>query len=135
MLRQIASVLRPYGVLILTVPAHPFLFDEPDRLAQHRRRYRSADLRARLEAAGFTVDHLTHFMALLVPLLAVTRRIGRWLAPLAGPARARRNAELRIVPVLNGMLRAVLTLERLWLRHATLPFGTSLLAIARRRRS
>jgi SAM-dependent methyltransferase len=48
-LRSVAEVLRPGGVLVLTVPAHPFLFDEADRLAHHRRRYRAGELRAKLE--------------------------------------------------------------------------------------
>ena len=49
-LRHIFSVLEPGGVLVVTVPAHPFLFDEMDELAHHRRRYRLG--RARPEATG-----------------------------------------------------------------------------------
>jgi SAM-dependent methyltransferase len=131
-LRSIAAVLGPGGTLVLTVPAHPFLFDEADRLAQHRRRYRRRELRAKLEAADFEVVHLTHFMAPLVPSLIATRLLGRVLAPVLGSAARRRDAELRVVPIVNPLFRAVLRLERAWLRRATLPFGTSLLAIARR---
>lgn len=131
-LREIASVLRPGGVLVLTVPAHPFLFDDADRMAQHRRRYRRQELREKLEAAGFVVERLTHFMALLVPALIVARTIGAWLQPVLGSAQKRRDTELRVVPGINGLLRAMLRVERLWLRFADLPFGTSLLAIARR---
>jgi SAM-dependent methyltransferase len=131
-LRSIAGVLRPGGVLVLTVPAHPFLFDEADRLAQHRRRYRVLELREALEAAGFEVVHLTHIMALLVPSLIAARLLGRALAPLVGSAAQRRDAELRVIPLLNPIFRTALRLERWWLRRGTLPFGTSLLAIARR---
>jgi SAM-dependent methyltransferase len=132
LLRSLAAVLRPGGILVLTVPAHPFLFDEADRLAQHRRRYRRRELQEKLEEAGFAVERLTHFMALLVPGLILARSIGRVLAPLVGSARRRRDAELRVVPMVNGLLLAALRLERLWLRSASLPFGTSLLVVARR---
>jgi hypothetical protein len=43
-----------------------------------------------------------------------------------------KEAELRLVPGVNGAMRAVLSLERLLLKLAPLPFGSSLLAIARR---
>ena len=123
------SVLEPGGYLVLTVPAHPFLFDEMDRLACHRRRYRRGELGEKLRQAGFEVKRLTHFMAPLVPLLAVSRRLRP--APRPGTPRAK-DAELRVVPVLNQGLRWLLRAERLWLRTGSLPFGSSLLAVARR---
>jgi SAM-dependent methyltransferase len=123
------SVLEPGGYLALTVPAHPFLYDEMDRLACHRRRYRRADLGRKLQTAGFEVRRLTHFMAPLVPLLAVTRRLRP--APPPGSARAK-EAELRMVPGVNEGLRWLLRVERRWLRSRSLPFGSSLLAVARR---
>jgi SAM-dependent methyltransferase len=123
------SVLEPGGYLVLTVPAHPFLFDEMDRLACHRRRYRRRELRDKLRGAGFEVRLLTHFMAPLVPLLAVSRTLRRVTARGRAPSK---EAELRLVPGLNGALRALLKVERLVLRGARLPFGSSLLAVARR---
>ena len=45
-LRWAWQPLEPGGILVLTVPAHPFLFDDMDRLAHHRRRYRRHELRA-----------------------------------------------------------------------------------------
>jgi SAM-dependent methyltransferase len=123
------SVLEPGGYLALTVPAHPFLFDEMDRLACHRRRYRRRELRDKLVQAGFEVRRLTHFMAPLVPLLAVSRPLRRLST---GGREQAKEAELRLVPLLNGLLRALLKLELLALRGLTLPFGSSLLALARR---
>jgi hypothetical protein len=46
----------------------------------------------------------------------------------------RRQAELGITPVLNGMLRALLRLERPLVRAGVLPFGMSLIAVAERPR-
>jgi SAM-dependent methyltransferase len=132
-LRHIHSVLEPGGVLVLTVPAHPFLFDEMDELAHHRRRYRSAELEHKLRDAGFEVRRLTHFMAPLVPLVAL-----RWLLRAAWRGRRstqRRGVELRVVPGLNGLMRAVLALERPLVRGGRWPFGSSLIAVAARPRS
>jgi SAM-dependent methyltransferase len=133
-LRWVSSILEPGGVLVLTVPAHPMLFDEADRLAHHRRRYRRWELAARLREAGFEVRYLGHFMALLVPGLLLARAVGRLLpGPLSDPAR-RRDAELRIVPGLNAALLLLLRLEAACGRFIPWPFGTSLLAVASRPR-
>lgn len=123
----LASVLAPGGVLVLTVPAHPFLYDEKDRLSQHRRRYTRAGLRALLLAAGFRLRALEHFMALMV----LPRLLGR-LLPIGTRRDAGGPATLAVVPGLNGLMHALLETERrlTWLGRP--PFGTSLLAIAER---
>jgi SAM-dependent methyltransferase len=131
-LRHLFEVLEPGGFLVLTVPAHPFLFDEMDEIAHHRRRYTRAELGAKLRAAGFAPRRLAHFMAPLVPLVTL-----RWAARVLERGRSasdRRQAELRVVPVLNGAMRALLRLERPLARAGLLPFGTSLLAVAERPR-
>jgi SAM-dependent methyltransferase len=130
MLRWAFSVLEPGGVLAVTVPAHPFLFDEADVLAFHRRRYRRRDLAERLREARFEVRLLTHFMSPLVPLLLVTRPVGRLLRGRGRTVADQRRAELGVIPGLNGVMRAVLAVERRALRAVRPPFGTSLLAIA-----
>jgi 2-polyprenyl-3-methyl-5-hydroxy-6-metoxy-1,4-benzoquinol methylase len=131
MLRFLFSVLEPGGVLVLTVPAHSFLFDQMDELAHHRRRYRRRELRQRLEAAGFEVRLLSHFMSVLVPPLIVMRAIGRALYGRQGAAE-RRVAEFRIIPVVNPVLGWILALERCLLRFVSLPFGSSIIAVAAR---
>lgn len=132
-LAWLASVLEPGGYLVLTVPAHPFLFDESDERAHHRRRYRRRELLEKLEAAGYEVRLLTHFMAPLVPILALLRGPGRLLARRRAAPRGW-DAQLRVVPGVNGVLRSLLRVERGWVRAGTLPFGSSLLAIAARPR-
>jgi SAM-dependent methyltransferase len=132
MLRSLRGALQPGGVLVLTVPAHPRLFDEMDELAFHRRRYTRRSLAGALREAGLEVRLLSHFMAPLVPALFALRSVGRRLAAGGVPAARRRRAEFRVVPGLNGALRAMLAVERLALGRLQLPFGSSIVAVASR---
>jgi SAM-dependent methyltransferase len=131
-LGHLLEILAPGGALVMTVPAHPFLFDEMDEIAHHRRRYTHRELRDKLVGAGFRVLRLSHFMAPLVPLVGL-----RWAArALAwrGSSFERRKAELSVVPVVNGLMSALLRLERPLVRASLLPFGSSLIAVAERPR-
>jgi len=127
-LRWAADRLAEGGILVLTVPAHPALFGGIDALAHHRRRYSRADLRSKLEAAGFDVLRLTHFMAVTLPIFVASR----FALPRRSEARLL-TAELRVTPGINALLRGLLAVERRLLRHARLPLGTSILAVARKR--
>lgn len=129
-LAALHQALAPGGSLVLTVPAGPSLFCDIDRLAGHRRRYTRNGLRRLLEQVGFEVRLLRYFMCLAVVPLVISRRFGRVLWPRG--AHSRRQAELRVIPGLNGALRAALALERAAARVVTLPLGASLVAVATR---
>ena len=60
-LKRFLSMLRPGGKLVLVVPAHRWLFNPLDSHDGHFRRYERAELRAKLEAAGFGVAHESTF--------------------------------------------------------------------------
>lgn len=57
------QALRPGGRLCLFVPALRWLTSAHDRRVGHQRRYGRAELRARVEAAGFRVERLDWFDA------------------------------------------------------------------------
>lgn len=55
-LAEVARVLKPGGVLALSVPANPKRFGPSDRWAGHVRRYSRSELIGVCEAGGFTVE-------------------------------------------------------------------------------
>lgn len=130
-LRAVRDQLSPRAHLILTVPAFAHLWSPFDEAAHHCRRYERAQLRRVLEAAGFQIERLTFFMTTLYPALRLSRLVGRNRERNRHAATHER--ELKIVPGLNALFTALLSVEaRAVAAGVQLPFGTSLLAIARR---
>lgn len=126
-LAQFRLALKDGGGVVLCVPQHPTLWSSQDDLAQHKRRYRSGELEAKLRSAGFTVLYTTSFMTVLLPLLWFSRRRkNSKAAPLA-----QAHAELAPPPIMNSLLSGLLAVERALLRTgARLPIGSSRLVVA-----
>ncbi len=127
---EMYRVLRPGGAAIINVAAMRILSGNHSVLSAERRRYDRRRLRALLETAGFRIDRLTHTNATLLPLVLAQRLIQR-ARGLASADRAARQLVTPPGPV-NELLTAILALESIALRFASLPFGSSLLCLARK---
>ncbi len=131
-LRALQAAIRPHGQVMITVPAHQFLWSYFDEAARHCRRYSPLELRTKLVEAGFDIEFLSQFMASTFPLLWLYRKV-RGSGRRRGDASQLVSEDFRPVPVVNSILNAILNVEARWLSHGhSLPFGTSLVVIARR---
>ncbi len=133
-MRASANVLKPGGILIVTVPAHASLWSYFDIASRHCRRYERSSLTCALRSAGFTMKYLTEFMMALYPLMWLLRRInGRRGDITQEEAAAKATSEFKVVPIINSLLKILVRWEPLALRGGmALPIGTSLLAVAQR---
>jgi len=114
------------GHVLIAVPAFPSLWSKHDEILHHKRRYTRRGLRALVERAGFTVEHLSFFNTFLFPVAWMKRIAAR----LSGSEKAN---DLEIPPPpLNAALRGVFRIERHILPRASLPIGLSLLCLARK---
>jgi SAM-dependent methyltransferase len=122
-LREVRRVLKPGGLALIRVPAYDRLRGAHDRVVHTRHRYTRAEVRQKLERAGLDPLYVTHANALLLPV-AVAKRL------LEG---AGRESDVQAThPALNALLTLPLRAEALLVRHVSLPFGLSVVAVARR---
>jgi len=122
-LAEVARLVEPGGWLLLTVPALAALWSELDVAAGHRCRYTRSLLMAELARHGFRLDHWTHYQCLLLPLVWAVRRA--WWG-------GGRRLERRPPAWLGRALGAVNALEVHALGRIRLPWGSSLVALARK---
>ena len=64
---------RDGGKIIITVPAHQWLWSLYDNVAHHKRRYTKRDLREKLKENGFEVIEIKYFFMCIAPLLFLRR--------------------------------------------------------------
>lgn len=124
-LRRARETLGEGGLLLVTVPAFGWLWSGHDIALGHRRRYTSAGLRRVVEAAGYRVERVSYFNTLLFPVIASLRLWKRWCGDDRHDLR-------RPGPAANAWLERLFALERHVVPTVALPFGVSLLLLARR---
>jgi SAM-dependent methyltransferase len=123
-LAQFRRVLAAEGVLVLNLPAYPWMLSRHDVAVDNVRRYTRCGLAGILRGAGFRIVYLTYWNALLFPLMIVTRKL------LPAPAEAASDVKIYPPPV-EAVCRALGRVEdKLLRRGLRLPFGGSLLAVA-----
>jgi len=128
-LTEISRVLKPRGRLLATVPAYMFLWSEHDVALQHHRRYTARSFRDVVQRAGLQMEHMSYTVTSLLPLIALIRRAERLTNDMSRPPQA----DLVPVPALiNQALVALMGLETQIVRRGSLPFGVTVVAVARK---
>jgi SAM-dependent methyltransferase len=124
-LEEINRALKPGGSLLLTVPAHKFLWSYFDEKSRHRRRYGKLELVTKLEKAGFKVVKVSYYIFFLFPVFAVIRILINMFVKDSN----KKSLESKTIPIVNDIFLALLRIEELIIRYTNLPFGASLLAL------
>ena len=124
-LRHVASLLEPNGVWVGTVPAFRALWTAHDDANHHVTRYRRQGLRTEVEAAGLDLVEARYFFHWVFPAKLLVRALEAVRSPSDSNPRIPGGA-------VSGLLEGVSRLEHRVARPLRLPFGSSLLAVARR---
>jgi len=122
-LASIAKRLKRGGKLVITVPAHQWMWSAHDVVNHHKRRYSKQALRALVESSPLKLERIGYFNSLLFPLAVAER--------LSSKLRGKDDADLSLPPrPLNAALERVFALERYLVARLPLPPGLSLFAVA-----
>jgi SAM-dependent methyltransferase len=122
-LASIAARLKPGGKLVVTVPAHQWMWSAHDVVNHHKRRYSKRALRALVQGSSLKLERSGYFNSLLFPLAVAERLLSK--------LRGKDDADLSLPPrLLNAALERVFALERHLVARLPLPPGLSLFAVA-----
>jgi 2-polyprenyl-3-methyl-5-hydroxy-6-metoxy-1,4-benzoquinol methylase len=129
LLRDLYTVLRPGGWLLVSVPAYQFLWGRQDEVSLHRRRYIAGDLLDRIQHVGFSIQRSSYFNTLLFPMIAGVRVLRRFF-PDSGEIKS--DFTMSKPGLVNNVLARIFSLEAGILDWCDLPFGASIAVLARK---
>jgi SAM-dependent methyltransferase len=124
-LREAARMVKPGGLLLVTVPALPSLWGSQDVVSHHRRRYTKATLLQTFGRAGLPTPRVNYFNTLLFPPVAGVRWTRR---ALGKDAIERSDFDDTRPGIVNEVLASVFAAERYLVPRLPLPIGVSLIA-------
>jgi SAM-dependent methyltransferase len=123
---EIHRVLRPGAPAVLFVPAFQSLWGPNDDQSGHKRRYVLEEFRQRVMAAGLKPERISYSnIGMFLPIW-----LGRKLLNLLGRTEQAENNINH--PFINKMLARMFASEAGWLTRHSLPFGVSIICVARK---
>jgi len=131
-MRQVRAALRPGGLFLVTVPQYQWMWSQLDELVHHKRRYSRHEMLTKLAAADFEVVHSTSFVSALFPLMAARRWMDRSRS-VSADSKADFESQVALPGPINTAFDWIMRIDETALRLGlSLPFGGSLLVVARR---
>jgi len=121
-LQEACRIVRPGGWVILTVPAHAWLWSQRDEAAGHRRRYSRKMVQHLLQNASLEIEQIGYFQCLLFPLFILSRLSSRALPQTLEWEEQTDRPFLTQISLFEARLA----------RHLPLPFGSTLFAIGKK---
>jgi SAM-dependent methyltransferase len=134
-LSELARVLAPGGLLLVSVPAYQWAWTDFDVQNRHHRRYTRRRLVAAVEASGLEVVRATYMFAGTFPFFAADRLRSRLRARDVAAQGGSVDGVPRLPetgPLVEKVLMAACGLDRRLLPRCDLPFGSSVVAVARK---
>lgn len=122
-LAEVYRVLKPGGVVILTVPALSVLWSALDRTAHHYRRYTASEIREKAQQGNFDVLKVSYANFFLFPFVFIGRMVERLLNLSLG-------LDFNIPSAfINRLLASIFSCEAGWVIRRTFPVGSSVVAV------
>jgi 2-polyprenyl-3-methyl-5-hydroxy-6-metoxy-1,4-benzoquinol methylase len=118
-LLKITQLLNPCGIIILTVPAHQWLYGTHDKMHHHFRRYSSSALRKIIPSEDMEIIKRSHFNFILFPFLVLSRLMDKKLKP------EKSSGYQTPEKFINAIFFTLFSLEKHLINRINVPFGGS----------
>jgi SAM-dependent methyltransferase len=128
--REMARVTRSGGVVLFTAAALEQLRGAHSEAWREVQRYTRTSARALVEQAGLRVERVSYLFGTLAPLIFMRRIVQRTGLP-SGTTEAKTDLAVPVAPV-NAMLSAMVMAEAALAPRVAIPFGSSVLVVARK---
>jgi len=116
-IKHIYTMLNDSGKIIITVPAHMWLWCEDDEVSNHYKRYELDSLKELLKQEGFSIKYATNFFISIIPLLYLR-------------TKSSSSAKIKINPIINIILSTISNIENKFLNLISSKIGGSIIIVA-----
>ncbi len=119
-------ILKPGGLLMVTVPAYQWLWSVHDESLHHYRRYSAAKLHRLLNTQGYRVLKRSYAIAFSFPLIVIFRLFNS----VSGIQQ--KSSHVYLPTPINWAFIQLLRTEAFMQKYINFPFGTSILVVGKK---
>lgn len=124
-LQETRRILKPGGIMIITVPAYQWLWSLWDDVLKHKKRYTKRNLEAVVKQNGFTIMRFSYMYSFLVLPAFVFRK-------LKSHKKSYESDFSTNPPFINFLFTLFSNIERYLVVRGRIPFGTSLILVCKK---
>jgi len=125
-IKEIKRIAKPGGLIIIFVPAFPFLWGVSDIVSNHFRRYTAKEMISKIEKENLHIVEDSYFNSILFLPIFITRKVVNLFKI---PLKSENNLNTGLV---NKILFYIFNFEATLLKIIKLPFGVSYLMVLRK---
>ena len=129
-IKNVHVMLKNKGYMVLTVPAHRWLWNREDKIAGHKRRYTKKELITKLKNNNFEIIEARYFFMTIVPLLFLRVFLSKDNDTMVSEEEHEKSITMN--PLLNQILLFFSRIENKINSFVPNVFGGSLFIIARK---